>query len=51
MIREIDRGLGADWVRITAVWSALEPQQGAYAQAELERLDGLVAGLTTRASR
>jgi len=44
MIREIDRGLGADWVRITAVWSALEPQPGAYAQTELERLDGLVGG-------
>ena len=45
MIREIDRGLGATWVRLTAHWSVLEPQQGAYAPAELERLDALVAGL------
>ena len=45
MIREIDRGLGADWIRLTANWAALEPQQGEYAPAEVDRLDKLVKGL------
>lgn len=45
MIREIDRGLGARWIRLVVSWAALEPQQGAYAPAELERLDALVKGL------
>ena len=42
MIREIDRGLGARWVRLIVDWSRLEPTRGAYAPAELARLDARV---------
>ena len=45
MIREIDRGLGARWVRLIVNWAALEPEQGDYAPAELARLDAAVTGL------
>ena len=45
MIREIDRGLGARWVRVVVDWSRLEPTRGAYAPAELARLDALVGDL------
>ncbi len=45
MVREIGRGLGADWIRLTANWAALEPERGEYVPAELERLDALVKGL------
>ena len=45
LVREIDRGLGARWVRIIVGWSALEPTRGTYAPAELARLDALVADL------
>jgi hypothetical protein len=45
MIREIDRGLGARWIRLVVSWAALEPEKGAYAPAQLERLDALVSGL------
>ena len=45
MIREVDRGLGASWVRLAVSWSTLETTRGTYAVAELERLDALVAGL------
>jgi Cellulase (glycosyl hydrolase family 5) len=45
MIREIRRGLGAGWVRMTVSWAALEPERGAYSQPELQRLDALIKGL------
>lgn len=45
MIREIDRVLGARWIRLIVSWAALEPERGTYAPAELERLDALVGGL------
>jgi hypothetical protein len=45
LIREIDRGLGAEWVRLSVGWSTLEPTAGVYAVAELERLDALVSEL------
>jgi hypothetical protein len=45
MIREIDRGLGAKWVRLAVHWSIVEPRRGSYSTAELERLDALVDGL------
>lgn len=45
MIREIDRGLGARWIRLVVSWAALEPVRGEYDPAHLERLDALVAGL------
>jgi hypothetical protein len=45
LIREIDRGLGAQWIRLAVYWAALEPKPGYYAPAELARLDALIAGL------
>jgi len=45
MIREIGRGLGAKWVRLSVSWSTLEPKAGQYSTTELARLDALVAGL------
>jgi hypothetical protein len=47
LIREIDQGLDAEWVRLSVAWSTLEPTAGAYAAAELERLDALVSELHT----
>ena len=49
LVREIGRGLGADWVRISVNWAALEPTRGEYSPAELARLDALVRDL--RAAR
>ena len=45
LIREIGPRLHARWVRIQFAWSDLEPQQGAYSDAEVERLDGVVDAL------
>ena len=45
MVREIDRGLGARWIRLHVGWSVLEAKRGSYSASELERLDGLVARL------
>ena len=49
IIREIDRRLGAKWVRVVVYWSALEPSRGEYSATELARLDALVGDL--RAAR
>jgi hypothetical protein len=45
MIREVDRGLGASWVRMTVNWAVLEPGRGRYSEYELQRLDALVSDL------
>ena len=45
LVREIDRGLGARWVRVLVSWGALEPTRGTYDAAQLARLDALVADL------
>jgi hypothetical protein len=47
MVREIDRSLKASWVRLIVDWSRLEPTRGAYATAELARLDARVDELHT----
>jgi hypothetical protein len=47
MIGEIDRALGTGWIRVAVDWSRLEPTRGAYAPAELARLDALIGGLHT----
>jgi hypothetical protein len=45
MIKEIDSGLGAQWVRVVVDWRSLEPTRGTYAPSELARLDALVGDL------
>ncbi len=45
MIREIDRRLGARWVRVIVNWRRLEPTRGEYAPEELARLDAVVGDL------
>ena len=48
LIKEIGPRLGARWVRLTVGWQTLEPERGAYAPAEVQRLDDLVDGLHAR---
>jgi hypothetical protein len=48
LIREIGPRLHARWVRLVVNWSHLEPEQGTYATAEVECLDGLVSELRAR---
>jgi hypothetical protein len=45
MVREVGKGLGARWVRLTVSWSVLEARRGTYEPSELSRLDGLIDGL------
>ena len=51
LIREIGPRLHARWVRLVVSWNLLEPEQGTYATAEVERLDGLVDELRARGIR
>ena len=51
VVRDLDRGLGARWVKLTASWPSLEPQRGVYDQAALEHLDALVSDLRAAGMR
>jgi len=45
MVREIRRGLGAQWLRLGVSWAALQPTRGEHSPTELARLDALVGDL------
>jgi hypothetical protein len=51
IVRDLGRGLGVRWVKLTASWTTLEPVRGGYDQAALERLDALVHDLRAAGTR
>lgn len=51
IVREMRGRLEARWVRVSANWSAVEPERGVYDADELAQLDGLVHDLHAAGAR